>query len=773
MALGTDQSTKELYEFGPFKVDADKERLLRGDEPIPLMPKTFQILLVLIRNKKDVVTKDELMKSVWPDTFVEEANLSRNIFLLRKALGEGPQDHHYIVTVPGRGYRFAEDVQLVAEQEVGIVAASHTKVQLEVKERSRWQWIAASAVLVALTGFGIRYFLQRTRGLSEKDTIVLAEFSNATGDPIFDDTLRQGLAVELEQSPFLSLVSDQRIRQTLQLMGQPADARLTPQTAQDLCLRTQSAAYLTGSIASLGSQYVVGVKAVSCSTGDVVGQEQETANGKEKVLAALDIAAGKLRKKLGESLGSVQKFDRPLEQATTPSLEALQAYTLGRKTQTGKDDFASAIPLLERAVRFDPNFAMAGALLGSLYWNVGETSKGAEYARRAYELHAPVSEPERFYIESTYFHYVLGDLEKSRQIYTVWEQTYPRNSSAPIRMHQLLAAEGKFAEGLEQIRTANRLDPSKPGLINRDLIVELIYLNRFQEASKAAEQAIANGLDSLNLRSDLYKMAFAENDTESMRRNAQALAANPEGERALVALEAQTAAYYGHLRESEVLARRAAEMATRMEKPENAARYQARANLIEALFGKATGEGSGLAWSPGNPVGRSALSVAALSLAISGDNLRAQSLADDLARRYPSDTLLQSSFIPAIRAQIALNHRDANGAIELLEAASPYEFSDEWWGFLGPIYVRGEAYLMAHRGLEAAGEFQKIIDHRGLVANSPTGALARLQLGRAYALMGDKDKARKAYREFLTLWKDADPEIPVLRQAKAEYGSLQ
>ena len=771
MASGTDQSTKELYRFGPFRVDAEKERLLHGDEPVPLMPKTFQILLVLIRRKKDVVTKDELMKSVWPDTFVEEANLSRNIFLLRKALGEGPQDHQYIVTVPGRGYRFAEDVQLVAEQEVSIVTTSHTKVQFEVKERSRWQWVVAAAVLVALTGLLILLYLQRNRGLSEKDTIVLADFSNSTGDPLFDDTLRQGLAVELEQSPFLSLVSDQRIRQTLQLMGQPADARLTPQIAQDLCLRTQSAAYLTGSIASLGSQYVVGVKAVSCSTGDVVGQEQETASGKERVLAALDIAAGKLRKKLGESLGSLQKFGTPLEQATTPSLEALQAYTLGRKTQTGKDDFASAIPLLERAVRFDPNFAMAGALLGSLYWNIGETSKGAEYAKRAYELHAPVSEPERFYIESTYYHYVLGDLEKSRQIYTVWEQTYPRNSSAPIRLRQVLAAEGNCAEALEQIRIANQLDPSKNGLTTRDMVFDLICLNQFQEASKLAEQAIANGLDSSNLRSDLYRLAFAEGDPKGMRRNAEALRGNPEGERALVALEAQTAAYYGHLKESELLTRRAEDMATRMGKPENAARYQARANLNQALFGNPAAAHSGGPSSLG--AGSASLSLTALSLAISGDNVRAQSLADDLARSYSSDTLVQSCFIPTIRAQIALNRHDAAGAIELLDAASPYELSNAWWGFLGPIYVRGEAYLMARRGAEAAAEFQKIIDHRGVVANSPTGALAHLELGRAYRLMGDKDQAGKKYREFLTLWKDADPEIPVLREAKAEYGNLQ
>jgi len=773
MAAGTDQGTKQLYEFGPFRVDAERELLLRGDETVPLMPKTFQILLVLMRHKKDVVTKDELMKSVWPDTFVEEANLSRNIFLLRKALGEGPQDHQYIVTVPGRGYRFAEDVQIVPEQELRIVAASHSKVQVEVKETSRWQLAAAAAVLIALTAFGIRFFVQRNRALSEKDTIVLADFSNSTGDPVFDGTLRQGLAVVLEQSPFLSLVSDQRIRQTLQLMGRPSDARITPQMAQDVCLRTQSAAYLTGSIANMGSQYVVGLKAVDCPAGDVLAEEQETANGKENLLSALDRAAGRLRKRLGESLSTIEKYDTPLEQATTPSLEALQAYTLGRRTQTGKDDFASAIPLLQRAVRFDPNFAMAGALLGSLYWNTGETVKGAEYARRAYELHAPVSEPERFYIESTYYHYVLGDLEKARQIYTVWEQTYPRNSSGRIRLYQLLAEEGKYEEALDQIRAANRLDPSKGGLTTRDLVKDLICLNRLQEASTVAQQAIANGFDSSNLRADLYQVAFLQNNSQGMSQKAQLPARNPDDERNILALEPQTAAYYGHLKESRTLTQRAAGMATRADELEIAASYQARANLVEALFGIAVDARTNAASRSGAPAGRSALSLTALSLAIRGDNSRAQSLADDLARHYPSDTLVQFNFLPAIRAQIALNRHDPTNAINLLEPASPYELSDQWEGLFGPIYVRGEAYLMAHRGAEAAAEFQKIIDHRGAVANSPAGALAYLQLGRAYALMGDNAKAKAEYREFLTLWKDADADIPVLQQAKAENAKLK
>ncbi|HEV2486661.1 MAG TPA: winged helix-turn-helix domain-containing protein [Terracidiphilus sp.] len=773
MTAGAEQRAKQLYEFGPFRVDPEKELLLRGEETVPLAPKTFQILLVLMRHKKSVVTKDELMKSVWPDTFVEEANLSRNIFLLRKALGESPQDHQYIVTVPGRGYRFAEEVQHVPEQELSIVAASHAKVQIEVKESSRGRWLAIAAVILLILAAGAAgfFYFHRSKVLTEKDTIVIADFANSTGDPVFDGTLRQGLAVELEQSPFLTLIPDQRIQQTLRLMGQPPDARITPQIARDLCQRTQSAAYLTGSIASLGNQFVLGLKAVSCALGEVLADEQETASGKEKVLAALDTAAGKLRGKLGESLSTVEKFDTPLEQATTPSLEALQAYTLGRRTQVGKDEFAAAIPFLQRAIRFDPNFAVAYALLGSLYWNIGETVQGAEYARRAYELHAPVSEPERFYIESTYYHYVVGDLDKARQVYEVCIQSYPRNSSAPIRLFQLYGEEGKYQDALPQIREANRLDPSKEGLTSADLVDNLTRLNRFQEAGVAAQQTIAKGFDSSGLRLDLYRLAFLDDDASGMARQVQWITGKQNPEAKMFELQAQTAAYSGHLRESRDLSRQAIALAMRLQERENATDFEANAALQEALFGNMAAVRLLATPALGIPTGRQAQFAAALSFAITGDSSRAQSLADDLAKRYPDDTLLRFNFLPSIRAQIALNHNDPMKAIELLQSTEPYELSDVL-GFLGPIYVRGEAYLMAHKGTEAAVEFQKIVDHRGIVANSPTGALAYLQLARAYALMDDSTKAKSEYREFLTHWKDADPDIPILQQAKMEYAKL-
>jgi DNA-binding winged helix-turn-helix (wHTH) protein/TolA-binding protein len=775
MATSSDQKTKQLYEFGPFRVDPERELLLRDDETIPLAPKVFQVLLVLMRRKNEVVTKDDLLKTVWPDTFVEEANLSRNIFLLRKALGESPQDHQYIVTVPGRGYRFAEDVQLVPEQELSIVSASHAKVQVLVEETKPWGWIAVAAVLlVALAVGAYKLFVHRhPPALTAKDTLVLADFANSTGDSVFDGTLRQGLAVELEQSPFLSLISEQRIRQTLRLMGQPLDARLTPEIAHDLCQRTQSAAYLTGSIVSLGSQYVLGLKAVSCPTGDVLAEEQETAAGKERVLAALDQAASKLREKLGESLKTVEKFNTPLEQATTPSLEALQAYMLGRRTQLERDEFAAAVPFYQRAIKFDPSFALAYAALGSVYWNSGQTLQGEENARKAYELRATSSEPERFYIESTYYHYMTGDLEKARQIYDIWIHTYPRSSSARIRLWQLYDQEGQYEAALPHIREAIQLDPWKAALGFRDLVDNLISLNRLQEAGTTARQAIANGLDSPALRAKLYRLAFLENDALGMARQVESVAGKGDIEAWMFELEANTAAYFGSLKDSRESSRRAVASATRLQENETATLFEANAALREALFGKMGDGRSQAKRAPGTAMGRGPLYATALSFALAGNTARAQSLANDLTRRYPDDTLVNFNYLPAIRAQIALNRHDPSKAIDILQSTGPYELSGDWWGFLGPVYVRGEAYLVAQRATEAAAEFQKIIDHRGIVQNSPSGALAHLQLGRAYVLSGDRNKAKKAYQDFFGLWKDADADIPIVIQAKAEYAKLK
>ncbi len=628
----------------------------------------------------------------------------------------------------------------------------------------------AAVVIIALAFGGWLYYGRKAQALTEKDTIVLADFTNTTGDSVFDGTLRQGLAVQLEQSPFLTFVSEQRIQQTLRLMDQPPDARLTPEIARDLCQRTQSAAFLDGSIASLGSQYVLGLKAVNCRTGDSLAQEQATADGKERVLKALGEAAAKLREKLGESLVTVQKLDTPIEQASTPSLEALQAYSLGRKTLVGKGDWAAAVPLFQRAIRLDPNFAMAYASLGVDYSNLGETSLASENTKKAYELRERVSEREKFYIESHYQHYVTGDLEKARQAYELWAQTYPRDLVPPNNLGVIYENLGEYDKALAESLEALRLDPGS-GASYANLVAHYLYLNRLQEARATADEAQAKNLDSPPLRFKLYVLAFLKNDPAGMAQQVAWAAGKPGVEDALLGGEADTAAYSGRLAKAREICRRAVTSAERAQDKENAAGNEAAAALREALFGNATEARQRAAAALAFSTGRDVQLYTALALAFAGDAARAQALADDLAKRFPEDTVVQFNYLPTIHAQLALDRNEASKAIETLRAATPYELGQG--GGLYPVYVRGEAYLAAHRGSEAATEFQKIFDQRGVVENEPIGALDHLGLARAYSMEGDSAMARAAYDNFFALWKDADPDIPVLVAAKAEYAKLK
>ena len=403
MSASMSHEAKELYEFGPFRIDPDKETLLRGGEPVPLTPKTFQILLVLVRHSKEVVTKDELMKMVWPDTFVEEANLSRNIFMLRKALGETAQDR-YIVTVPGRGYRLAENVHLVPGEELTIVAASHSRLQVDVTETKPWRWAAPAVVVLLTAAAGATWLVlhhrearRRTAALGEKDTVVLADFANSTGDPVFDETLRRGLAIQLEQSPLLSLISDERVHQILSLMGRSTDGHFTPAIAYEVCERAGSTAVLEGSIRPIGNQYVLGLSAKNCRNGEILDEEQVQAARKEDVLDALGKMAGNFRTRVGESFTTIEQHNTPLADATTSSLEALKAYSMGWKvvSTTGS---AASVPLYQRAVEIDPHFAMAYGMLGRVYGDIGESALSAENTTKAWQLRDRTSGWERFFI---------------------------------------------------------------------------------------------------------------------------------------------------------------------------------------------------------------------------------------------------------------------------------------------------------------------------------------------------------------------------------------
>jgi DNA-binding winged helix-turn-helix (wHTH) protein/tetratricopeptide (TPR) repeat protein len=753
----------QFYEFGPFRLEPSERKLLRGNEIVVLTPKAFDTLLLLVRNSGHLLEKGELIKMLWPDTFVEEGSLSNNIFLLRKALGEDPA---FIETVPRRGYRFVGPLRGDGQESAH---ATSEKAASYSDSARHWKMIAAVAIVVAAGSVGgMLWHSRRSHKLTEKDTIVLADFSDATGDPVFDDTLKQGLRVQLEQSPFLGIVSEQRIQQTLRLMGRPADARLTPEIARELCQRTGRTAVINGSIAHIGTRYSLILRAVDCPNGESLTSTEAEGSDKSHVLDALGKAASQIRNMLGESLSTVQKFDTPLEQDTTSSLEALQAYSLGRKIMVVKNDAAAAVPLFQRAIRLDPNFAMAYARLGTCYLNLEEPSLATESTKKAYELRERVSEREKFYIESHYYQVVTGDLEKARRTYELWIQVYPRDPAPHNMLGSIYGELAQEEKALEQYREAVRMEPN--GMDYSNLVEGYITLNRIEEARATIREAQAKNFDSPDKHVNLYMLAFLQKDAAGMTQQVAWSAGKPGVEDELLGSEANTAAYFGRLRAAREFSRRAVALAEREEEKEAAASYESDAVQREALFGNAPGARKRARAMLALATERYAQCDAALVLALAGDAARTQALTDDLAKRFPEDTELRFGCLPTLHAQLALNRNEPSKAIDLLQAAAPTEIGI---GGLYPAYVRGEAYLAAHEGIEAAAEFRKILDHRGIVLNSPIGAVAHLGLARAYALQGDTAKAKAAYHDFLTLWKDADPDIPILIAAKSEYAKLK
>ena len=674
-------------------------------------------------------------------------------------------------------YQSAADIRtdlqrLKRDSDSGRAAVPTAEVGVKSARKSiRWGTVTgATVVVIGLAVGGWLFYSRKAHALTDKDTIVLADFTNTTGDTVFDGTLRQGLSVQLEQSPFLSIVSDQQIHQTLQMMNQKPDAKLTPEIARELCQRTGSAAVLDGSIAQIGTQYLMTIKALHCLTGKSLASTEFQATDKSRVLDALGKAASEIRSKLGESISSVQKFDTPLEQATTPSLEALQVFSLGWNIQRLNGD-AAAVPFLQRATNLDPNFAMAYAALGTCYYNLGETILAMENTKRAYELRQALSAREKLYIESEYYEFVPGDLEKARQANELWAQSYPRDSVPAGNLSYLYGTLGQYDAALLEATRALNLDAS--GVAYANLGSSYLSLNRLPEARVAAEGAQAKNFDSPTLRFNLYALAFLQNDATGMEQQIAWSTAKPGVEDVMLAAEADTAAYAGRLRKARESSRRAVLSAEHAEEQETAAAHQAIAALREALFGNPGEARQGSTAALALSTGRDIQYGTALALALIGDAVRARTLADDLSKRFPEDTIVQFNYLPTLNAQLALNRNDASMAIKDLQSAAPYELGSPGFGDLHPVYARGQAYLAVHQGSEAAAEFQKIIDHRGIVVNAAIGALAHLGLARAYVLQGDTDKARTKYQDFLTLWKDADTDIPILKQAKAEYAKLQ
>jgi DNA-binding winged helix-turn-helix (wHTH) protein/tetratricopeptide (TPR) repeat protein len=778
MARSESQTGDEVYEFGPFRVEAARERLLKNGESIPLTPKNFQILLVLLRHGNEVVTKDDLMKAVWPDTFVEEANLSRNIFMLRKALGETAQDHLYVVTVPGRGYRLTEVVTLLPSPELTIADTRELEVQVQVKRRRMWLWIFAAAVLLLAASVGIwRWTSHRRALLSEKDSVVLADFTNSTGDAVFDQTLRRGMAVQLEQSPFLNLISDERIQHTLHLMGRSGGEQLTPDLARDICERIGSSAVLEGSLAMLGNRYVLGLRAVSCSTGRLLDEEQVQVSKKEDVLDALSRIATTYRTRVGESLATIHEHNTPLAEATTPSLEALKSYSAAWKSLFSSGSAAS-LPLFQQATEIDPQFAMAYGMVGRMYADMGESVLSAKNTARAYDLRDRASEREKLFISASYELQVTGNLEKAQEVCELWARTYPRDPIPHGLLATLVVASGQFEKSVKEARRSIELDPDFAfGYVN--LGASLLYLNRLDDAEKSVQQVSGPMLELPETLILNYQIAFLKDDRTAMARIAESGRGQLGAEDWLVGEAAYAQAFHGHLLQARSLSRHATELALQSGQRERAAQHEIGAAVWEALLGNAKeareNAGAALQLSTGRDVEYGA----ALAMAMSGESQQYQALAEELQNRFPSDSLVKFSYMPTLRALMALNHQNPSKAVEELQLTGPYDLG---WpgsnsvGFVGalyPVYVRGEAYLAEKRGVEAAAEFRKILDSRGVVLSDPIGVLAHLQLARALLLSGEKAKSKNAYNEFFDRWKEAEPDIPILRSARAESAGLK
>jgi DNA-binding winged helix-turn-helix (wHTH) protein/tetratricopeptide (TPR) repeat protein len=780
--------------FDAFVVDLQTGELHKSGHKIRLQEQPFQILAILLEQPGQVVSREQLRERLWPeDTFVDfDHSLNTAVKKLRQALNDEANKPRFIETLPKRGYRYvgpAIESGLVAEvprgDESGSIAdgdrgrpeaTAITTAEAGPPAGIRPKSAIAAAILLIVLGATAYLALHRRSPLTEKDTIVIADFSNSTGDPVFDDTLKQGLAVQLAQSPFLAILSDEKVQNTLKLMGRPADGRLTPGIARDLCQRAGSAAVIEGSIAKLEDAYVVGLNAVDCRTGDNLAREQRTSEDKKHVLAALGSAAQELRGKLGESFSSIQKYDTPIEQATTPSLEALQAFTMAMKT-TREVGEVKSIPYFKRAIELDPNFALANARLGGAYIGLGEPGQSAENIQKAYELKERVSDPERFNITALYHIAISGDLEKANQTCELWARAYPRDEIPHLLTGLNYEYLGRYEQAISEDLRAIELNPDY-AVTYSNLMEVYTPLNRLEESKATYRKALDRKIDGPFLHADMYVVAFLENDASEIQRQIDLATSIPGAEDWLLSQQSDTWAYSGQLTKAREFSRRAAESARRNDLNEVAAIWRMNAVVREVEFGNTGHAREAVEQALRLADTRDSQVLAAMVLARAGDSARAQALADSLEKRFPRSTELNNYWLPTIRAAIQLNRGEPAGSLKTLEPAAPYELAYprpqlEGGSLIYPAYLRGQAYLLLHQGREAAAEFQKFIDQRALVVNCPFSALAHLWLGRAHSIEGNVAAARKSYGEFLTLWKDADPDVPILRQAKFEFATLK
>ncbi len=827
-------ATHELLRFGVFELNLTTEELRKTGTLIRLSPQPFKLLALLASHSGQIVTRENIQQQIWGgETYVDfEQGMNHCIKQIRNALSDSADNPLYVETIPRRGYRFlapvtsktipappprvveshsgiqsgiatpaikpagqppptnppkppietplALNLKKVAPAEVATLSPALSKppeVEARPSQKSNrlglWVAIIVAAIVVigAIAGF-LYWRSQRTVALSERDTIVLADFDNTTEEPVFDSALKQALSVDLEQSPFLNVLPDQTVEEQLRFMGLPVDAHLSEDIARQVCQRAGSKAVLLGSISGVGGRYKIGLNAIDCNTGDSLGSEQADASSREQVLSALGKAARRMRAKLGESLASVQKYDTPPEKATTPSLDALKAYSLGIKVGSTQG-YSAAVPYFKSAIDLDPTFAMAYARLAVEYFNLNQPTLAAENATQAYQLRDHTSAREKLYITSHYHDLVTGDADQTINAYQLLQQDYPREPSSYMNLNSWYNATGKYDQALLEAQNALQLDPANVTNYH-NLIVTYIDLNRLDDAQAVLGQARARKLADPALLADLYEIAFLRGDTAGMAQQLAAAAGKPGVEDQLLALQSDTEAYFGRLTKARELSQLAQTSALRSGAKEVAALWQLAGALHEAELGDAQNArqqaAAALAASPGKNVSI----LAALALARSGDRKRATALADELAKEYPADTLVNDYWVPTIRAAVALDEKNPKAAIEALRAAAPYETGSPSppIAFFYPVYLRGLAYLQQGQGEQAAAQFQKMLSYRGVILNTPIAALAHLQLARAQAMSGNNAAARKSYQEFLALWKDADPEVPLLKQVQSEYTKL-
>ena len=763
--------------FGSFEVDLRERKLTKAGARIRLQEQPLRILTLLLERPSELVTREEIREQVWPHEFVDfDAALNTATRKLREALNDSADNPRFVETVPRRGYRFIAPVAWTPE----VQAVS------PIESRVRWHphaWFAAAALILA--GLAVAGFWH-SRGpdskITPEDTIVLAEFVNKTGETAFDDSLNTALSLSLRQSPFFKVLSESEVATTLQRMTRPAGTQLTVEVARELCQRAGSKAYIVGSIGSLGSKYVVGLKAVNCQNGDTLASEQTIAASQDNILDALDGAASRLRRELGESLASIQKFDVPLARATTPSLEALKAYSQGLKAFREKGPFAS-LPYFQHVLDLDPNFAVGYRALGLDYSGLGEVDRAREYFSKAFQLREHVSEWEKLAITADYYLNVTGELDKATETYEQWIESYPRNDGPYSTLGIVYALQGQYEKAGEVTSRALRLVPSFGSYGN--LAIYALALQHFDEGRRIIRDAQASKIDGFEFRTALYALAFLGGDSAAMAEQQNWFAGKPE-ESVGLALASDTEAYRGRLGKAQELTTRAVESAIRADNKESGAIWSANAALRQAAFGnstearKAAERALELA-----PASQGAEVEAALAFAMANDAPRAESLAQDIRGRFPLDTQVQSLWLPAIQTQLALGRKDPTHLLNDPQSASAIEYGASLFASnpscLYPTYIRGEAYLEAGKGSLAAAEFQKILDRSGMVWNCWTGALAHLGLARANALQAKTSHAHAAarvlalaaYKDFLALWKDADPHLPIYTAAKAEYASLR